>query len=242
MNNKRQTAAIERFGWVTKEEPLSILDDSNLNLNITILESVAPFFGYYADEPRGDKPEYLYWLLDQYYTHEKLSRVFSKMQSMCFPEIDAAQGNISVANEYYHVVRMRNLKKYNQIHKVQDYFEDNGIKLKKSSRKIQNQMGIIYLNKFFHFLPIGDGLYREEENMIRGYFSIPVYVSWEDFKTLTAEVKYDTSLMFFDAARVAFMENGKITELVRVYRENLTDEQLKAIRDRYIKLITDRYK
>jgi len=232
--------AIERFGWVTKEEPLSIVTDPNLDLNITILESTAPFFGYYADQPREDKPEHLYWVLDQYYNHEKLSRVLAHIRSNCYHKLDGATGDISVSNEYFHVVRMHNLKRYSQIHQVQTMFEDQGIKLKKSSRKIQNQMGIININKFLQLSPVQEGIFKEENKPHRAYFAIPNYISWDSFKEVTKEVKFDTSLLFFDAARAAYMERGEIIELVRVYRENLTLDQVVSIRDRYLKVLSGR--
>ncbi|MFW5706437.1 MAG: hypothetical protein ACOC12_00830 [Bacteroidota bacterium] len=232
---------IEKYGWLTKEEPLSTITDDNLDLQINILESNAPFFGYYADQLREDKPEYLYWVLDQYYSQEQIFRVLQTIRASCYTHLDAAPGTIAVGNEHLRVIRMHNLKRYNQIHAVQEMFEQLGIRLKKNGRRIKNQMGIISLNKFFRFVPTDAGLYLEEANLHRAYFTIPTYVTWEDFKAITLEVKYDTNLLFFDAARAAFMENGMINELVRVYRENLTLDQLKAIRDRYNKVMMQRY-
>ncbi len=232
--------AFERFGWVTKEEPLSIVNDPNLDLNIMILESTAPFFGYYADQPREDKPEHLYWVLDQFYNQEQLFRVIKSIKSNCYPNLDATPGNITVAQENYHVIRMHNLKRYNQIHTVQELFEKNNIRLKKINRKIQNQMGMIYLCKFMEIIPLIDGLYKGGENDHRGFFEIHDCLTWQEFRSVTQEVKFDTSLLFFDAARAAFMEKGNIVELVRVFRENLTVDQLKEIRDRYLKVINQR--
>lgn len=237
-NIKNSTQTIERFGWVTKEEPLSCLVDDNLHLNIGILESVAPFFGYYADEPGKEKPDYLYWVLDQWYPLEQITRVLHHIRDHCHAGLDAAPGHIVITDDSFHVVRMRNLKRYNQIHAVQKMFEEKGIKLKKRYDRIQNQMGVIHLNKFFYLKPLEGGLYLEPGSPHRGYFKIPAYINWNDFKALTKEVKYETSLMFFDAARVAIVEDGKITELVRIYRENLNPEKLMAIRDRYLKILS----
>lgn len=241
MENQNHYEPIERFGWITKEEPLSVLTDPNLDLQITILESLAPFYGYYADSPGEDRPEHLYWVLDQFYTHEKITRVMADIKSQCYPKLDAVPGFIMIANEQFHVVRMHNLRRYNQIHAVQEMFEKLDIRLKKSSRKIVNQMGIIHITKYLHLKPVGDGLYLEEERPHRAYFTIPSFLNWDQFKALTLEVKYDSTLMFFDAARASFMERGKFTELVRVYRENLTVEQLRTIRDRYLRVIGMRY-
>ncbi len=228
---------IERFGWLTKEEPLSCLDDENLNLNVCIFESVAPFFGYYADEPNTDKPQYLYWVLDKYYTLEHLTRALHFIRNNFNQNLDAAPGDIQIMNDSYHVIRMINLDKYNHINTIQSLFLQSGIGLKKGIKKIQNQMGIINLNKFFYLHPVNNGLLLERGHPHRGYFTIPRHVNWDDFKTLTQEAKYDTSLIFFDAARASFVDNEKIVDLVRIYRENLSMNKLSAIRDRYLKLL-----
>jgi hypothetical protein len=240
MNANTTAIAIERFGWVTKEEPLSILTDPNLDLNVMIFESAAPFFGYYADEPGEDKPEHLYWVLDQFYTHETLTRALAAIRSQCYPLLDAVPAYISVANEQFHVIRMHNLKRYSQIHAVQGMFEKMDIRLKKITRRIYKQMGVININKFLHLVPAEEGIYLEDDRPHRAYFTLPDYISWDDFKLITREVKIDTSLLFFDAARAAYMEHNKITELVRIYRENLNIEQLKVIRDRYMNVIRRR--
>jgi hypothetical protein len=233
---------IERFGWITKEEPLSTLDDDNLDLHIQIIESIAPFFGYYADQPNNDKPQYLYWVLDKYYTLERLTRVLHFIKNNFNQNLDAAPGDIIISNELIHVVRMLNVDKYNHISAIQNIFEKAGVGLKKNTRKITNQMGIIKLNKFFNLKPLGNGVYLDALHKHRGYFTIPGYVNWDEFKQITLEVKYDTSLIFFDAARASFIENGKIVYLVRIFRENLNNEKLCAIKDRYQKLLTSNYR
>ncbi len=228
---------IERYGWITKEEPLSQVTDKNLDLKISLLESTAPFYGYYEENPIDERPDYLYWILEECYSQERIVRALQTIRAECYPSLDAVPGTITITDDYFHVVRMRNLKRYNQIHPVQEMFEKKGIKLKKMSRKIQNQMGIINLNKFFYLTPIGEGMYLQDGRENLGYFTLPEYIEWNAFKRLTEEVKYDTNLLFFDAGRAAFVEDGNIIELVRIFRENLTHERLAAIRDRYLKLL-----
>ncbi len=237
IKEKTTDLVIERFGWITKEEPLSCITDINLNLNICILEAVSPFFGYYDDQPKTSKPLYLYWFLERHYTFEHLTRTLEYIKQNCYQHIDGAVGQIHIMNESYPVIRMLHLGQYNQITAVQAMFEKMGVNLKKGTRKIYNQMGLIQLNKFLHLKPIEEGIYLDEGTAHRGFFTIPRYVDWEEFKKITTEVKYDTSLIFFDAARAAFMEQGRIIELVRIFRENLTIEKLQAIRERYLKFI-----
>lgn len=233
----RKAHEVEKFGWLTKEEPLASLTADDLDVDFTILESISPFFGYYDDQPKVDKPKYLYFVLDHFYPLEKMTRVLCDLTSFMAHELDVAPGNIFIANEMFYVYRVRNLQHYNQIHQVEDFIEKAGLKLKKGIRRINKQNGIIYLNKFLHLLPVSDGFFMEKENQNRGYFKINRNIDWDEFKYITRQVKFNTSLLFFDAARAAFMEKGKITELVRIYRENLTLQNLHDIREIYQKFI-----
>ncbi|GEM_PF-224151 len=233
------SGSIERFGWITKEEPLSCLAKEHLQIDNCILEAVNPFFGYYGDEPKKEMPKYLYWIIDgrQQYTLEFLTRTLKKLREVFNPQMDAVTGVISVEGSTCPVIRMIDMGPYHEISKVQQWLEEAGVKLKKSSKRTKNKMGLIYLNKFLQLNDIGNDMYLDRENENRGFFKIPGFINWNDFKELTREAKFDTSLIFFDAARAAFMEKGEIVELVRIYRENLTVGKLAAIKERYLKLI-----
>ena len=70
-----------------------------------------------------------------------------------------------------------------------------------------------------------------------GYFIIPRLIEWKSFKELTKTVKYEKNLLFFDAATAYFYEGAKINDMIRIYRENLNIDILRAIRNRYLKLL-----
>jgi len=69
------------------------------------------------------------------------------------------------------------------------------------------------------------------------YFTVNASLAWEQFKKLTEEVKYDVNLLYFDAAQAYFLEDGKTTRLIRIYKEGLTTEKLSEVALRYTKLI-----
>jgi hypothetical protein len=95
---------------------------------------------------------------------------------------------------------------------------------------------MIRLEKFFYLEKTEEDIYIDKMQLHHGYFVIPEAISWKKFVALTNEVRYDTDLIFFDAAQAFIFEQNNIIDLVRIYRENLTLEKLKAIRDRYLKL------
>ncbi|MBK6967299.1 MAG: hypothetical protein IPH20_26255 [Bacteroidales bacterium] len=227
----------EKFGGLLKEEPLSCVDHSILLPNTCVLESVTPFLGYYNEAPGSIKPLYLYLVLEGDCSFEKTMRASHKIKRTFKHPFDAVAGTVSLFGQQNQVIRVRNLDDFSHVGLLQKAFLDEGIVFKKKIRKIDNENALISLTKFFYLEPVGELMYFDKSQPHHGYFIIPRYVSWEDFKDLTKEVKYDTDLLFFDSAKAFFCENHSITEIVRIYRENLTVDKLKAIRDRYLKLM-----
>lgn len=228
---------IERFGGLTKEEPLACIDDNILMPDTCVLESVLPFSGYYCDVLSGQKPRYLYLILEEAHTFETITRATLKVRELFGQPIDVVTGRITLLNQTVQMLRVRNLKQYRDIRVIQQYYRDLGIQFKKKTKKFTDDSGAIQLEKFFYLGPLGDDLFVDQSQPHHGYFLIPRMIEWKAFKELTKTVKYEKNLLFFDAATAYFYEGPKINDMVRVYRENLTIDKLKAIRDRYLKLL-----
>ena len=126
---------------------------------------------------------------------------------------------------------------YHQIADLQKLFQDEGITFRKKSRKIDSMPGFIRLEKFFYFDSYGEQMFIDKQQMHHGYFVIEHALSWENFSELTREVKFDTHLLFFDAALAYYQQDGHITQLVRIYKEQLTKQSLIEIKQGYSKLI-----
>jgi hypothetical protein len=227
----------EKFGGLLKEEPLSCLDDNMLLPNTCVLESVSPFHGYYNEVPGSVKPLYLYLMLEGSFTFEKILRATLNIKRHFKHPFDAVIGFVTLFGQQNQAIRIRDLEEFSHIGLLQKAFIDEGIEFKRKIRKIENEPALINLTKFFYLEPIGELMFFDKSQPHHGYFIIPGHIEWEEFKEMTREVKYDTSLLFFDAATAFFYENKRITEIVRIYRENLTVDKLMAIRERYLKLM-----
>ena len=180
----------------------------------------------------------VYFVLDGYYTLEHLTRATSTIQKKVNFPIDAATGFISILNQTCYVIRFLNLRNYSHIKMIQQYYMDEGLLFKKKKLKLENQMGLIKLRRFFKLKKIGNGLYMDQDQESIGYFVIDRNIEWEQFKQLTQEVKRNTKLLFFDAAQAYIYEERQITDMVRIYRENLTHETLETIKERYLKVMS----
>ena len=225
------------FSELTKEEPLSTLEPDLTASDSCVLESVSPFFGYYHDGPMAQPEPHVYCVLDGYYSVIEVARAANRINGSRNYPFDAAVGNISMGKESCHVMRIKHISHYNEVAGIQYDFMNAGIGFKPRQRKIDSRMTVVRLLKFIYLYPGEDGVFMDAGNPGMGYFILPAYVGWEEFKPLTEEVKNDTSILYFDAARISSYDKGGIQEMVRIYKEHLTPEMLRAIRDRYHKII-----
>jgi hypothetical protein len=120
---------------------------------------------------------------------------------------------------------------------LQKLYSAEGLKFKKKLKSINNEDAIITLHKLFYLGDLGNGMYADRSQPHHGYFIIPKYIDFSELVRLTKKVKYDVSLLFFDASLAWYYQGDGMVNMIRIYRENLTAERLKAIKDKYLSLI-----
>lgn len=228
---------IERFGGLLKKEPFSCVEKDILARDTCVLECVSVFSGYY-DHTFGTPPLYLYLMLDGKPTFMHVARATEQVKEKVNFPFDAVFAEITFSETLSSfAIRIRDLEQYNQISELQRQYEAAGLTLRKKNKQIQQLPGLIRLEKFFYLEPWGEGFYLDRQQLHHGYFTIPHYLKWDQFVSLTKEAKFDTNLLYFDAALACFFENGKPINLIRIYKENLSKNELTAIRDRYMQLM-----
>ncbi len=233
-NQKKQGYYCE----LIKEEPLSTLEPALTDGNTCVLESTSPFFGYYQDAPMGKPDPHIYCVLDREHSFMAVIRATTRINEKRRNPVDVATGRLFLLDRACPVIRIKHMQHFNQVPLVQQALMHEGISFKKRQRTIREQMGVIHLSKMLYLLPVDvDGLYMDADDPTKAYFEMPGCLSWDDFKSLTTQAKYDTSILYYDAAQATIVKEGKIVDLVRVFRERITEEQLKAISDRYYKLL-----
>lgn len=227
---------VERYAELIKEEPLSTLEKEFTISDTCVLESTSPFFGYYHDGPMSEPDPYIYCVLDNHYTMGDIARTTARVNALRNQPLDVAVGTITILNRTNPVIRIKQINHY-RVREIQEVYQAEGVIFKKRQRVIKDQMGVIRLSKFLRLAEVGDGLYLDATDETKGYFELPRYVDWESFKSLTEEAKFETRILYFDAARASVFDSRDIGELVRIYKKHIDAEQLKAIHDRYIQLI-----
>lgn len=230
-------AIIEKFGGLLKEEPLSCVNDESLIPGTCVLEAVDPFMGYYREVSDQVRPTYFYLMLEGHYSIEQINRATLSIHKKFDYSFDATPGYIQIFDQYHRTIRLRDLEQFGHIGLLQKFYREAGMVLHKKVKTFVNQTGKISLSKLFLLEPVGELMFFDASQPHHGYFIIPRQIEWENFLKLTREVQYDAGLMNFDAACAFIYENNGITDMVRIYRENLTIEKLSAIRNRYLQLL-----
>ncbi len=222
---------IETLGLLTKEETLSTVKD-NIVPNTFVLESLKPFPGYHGENlPADIKPEAVYLITSKRLPTEMVYRTSIKIQKfMSFP-FNAIPGDITIYNDKYNCIRIRNLESYEIIQDLQRWFIDEGISFMKM--KNINAPCLINLKKLFTLELITGDIYKDLEDEHMYYLAIPREISWSLFKKITSSVVNNIDNSNFDAARAYIYFEG-ITDFVRIYTMNPTIKRLEDIRDKYI--------
>ncbi len=210
---------IERYGKIIKEENLWSVNDIGVP-NTCILESMDPYFGYYAHVPDESKPKFIYFITKTKYPLEDILRAYQRIR-MTFPDIDIAASQINLNGEKLSGIRIRNLEDYAKVGILQEKFLYEGIKFFTKQRNVENVPSIITTNKFFKLQDYCEkGIFMDMIQTNNGYFVIPVNMDWQNFKKLILYIKNNNADYYFDAAMGFFYDFSVITDIVRIYTKN----------------------
>ncbi|OFX57943.1 MAG: hypothetical protein A2066_08600 [Bacteroidetes bacterium GWB2_41_8] len=228
-----QNKRFEVFGTLTKTETVFTIDQKILPGTL-VFEALKPFPGYYYDTPMGSKPVYLYLALEEQYTLVDILRASQKVQQDFVAPFDAGKGFLHIYDAKYNVLRVRHLRNYDLLEKLQQSFVDNGINFLHKSKKYKDESAKIRIIKFFSLEEIAESIFLDKREKNHAYIEIPRHLKWEEFDTITNKVKHNWVDSKFDAAKAAFYYEGSLHEVVRIYSDKIGVEYLQELRQLYI--------
>lgn len=225
------TAQLETFGSITKKEHL--ISVSGIPINELVLESIEPFPGYYSELPDLNHPRYMYLVLNPSNNPDLILRQIQTVQSNFTDEFDATFGRIKMNRHNCPVIRIKNLNHIEQINDIIDRFKKLGVVFQNKSMKLIDDYGIIELRKFYFLNEFDDEYYIDKEEKNVGYFMFSAISEWIDFEKLTKLVKQNFTEFIFDAAKGTIIRKAKIKDIIRIYSDKITPDNLKKIRNKY---------
>jgi len=228
-----QNKQFEVFGTLTKMETVFTIDQK-IKPGTLVFEALRPFPGYYSDSPMSVKPVYLYLALEEQFTLIDIIRASQKVQLEFNAPFDAGKGFVEVYNEKYNVLRIRHLRDYDLVEKLQQSYTANGIRFLHKTKKLKDERVKIRIIKFFSMEEIAEDIFLDRKEKNHAYIKIPRYLNWNQFEEVTNKVTYNWMESKFDAAKGVFYHDGKLHEVVRIYSNKIGSEYLKELRKLYL--------
>jgi hypothetical protein len=172
--------------------------------------------------------------LQEQYPLEEIIRVSQKVQLEFNAPFDAGKAIMQIYDEKYNVLRIRHLRDYDLLEKLQRSFTANGIHFLQKVKKIKNELVKIRIIKFFLLEEIAENIFLDRREKYHAYIGIPRHLSWKEFDDITNKVKYNWEESKFDAALGSFYYDGELHEEVRIYSDKIGPEYLVALRKLYL--------
>jgi hypothetical protein len=149
---------------------------------------------------------------------------------------DGAPGTIITQQDYYNVIRIRHIKAPN-IPTLLDTIQEHGIEIMKN-KKINRISAILKIRKFFSIQELDEGIYEDMDQKFFTYLTIPRFLSWDDFKSMTLNLKYNIEDNNFDAALGFIYYEGAVIDVIRIYDFRSSLKKLTFIRNKYLEYIS----
>lgn len=227
---------IKSMGLISKEEtiaPMGVLADSKY----LILESAEPFPGYHgANLPEIYNPESYFIVTKLRYNDEKIVRTIMDTQKSFPIHFDGAPGTIIIPHDQYNIIRVWNMK-YVNLPDLLEEFQERGIELMKN-KKQDKVTAMLKIRKFYNIEELAEGIFQDMDQKLFSYLQIPTNPSWETFKNMTLNLKYNIEDKNFDAALGHIYHDGGLMDIVRIYDHHSSLEKLTFIRDKYLEYIS----
>lgn len=228
-----QNKLFEVFGTLTKTEQVFTIEQKIIPGTL-VFEALKPFPDYFYDAPMTAKPMYLYLAFEEQYPLEDILRASQKIQHDFDVTFDAGKGFLEVYTEKYNVLRIRHLKNYDLLEKLQRSFEDKGFKFLRKSKKYKDEPVKIRIIKFFTLEEIAEDIFLDKREENHAYIKIPYHLHWEEFEEMNNKVKNNWFESKYDAAKGAFYYNGALHEVVRIYSDAIGKDYLQELRKLYL--------
>jgi len=231
----KENIIIETIGYISKEEIVASVD-YHIIPNTLVLETCDPFPGYHHLDPKEIIPKSIFLVTKKVHGREEVARVVKKIRKYFKYDLDVASSQLSILNETFPALRVKNLESYELIKLLQECFSNEGFVFAKA--KAINEKAIIKVKKYFLLKEssIDDICYDMQDNNM-AYIKIPFQLSWKLFESITFTVKNNWDSKDFDAAIGILYLKAEVNDVIRVYSSNMEIETLRLIKEKYLKEI-----
>lgn len=224
-------AAIELIGKIILQENIDTVDDNKIPKTF-VINVPDPLKSYYSRFTDINKPTSIIFVSKAPTSFERILRATNAINNKYGINLDGAKCEISINSRKLNGIRVRGINRFTDIAQIQKYYADAGFEFAKSEKFKQTE-ALIRINKFFNLIELEPGIYESENEDNVFYITVPRYMDWNEFKTITYEIKNNISDRSYDIAKGIFYINDGITEMLRIVKPKATTEFIKLIQHKY---------
>ncbi len=222
----------ELIGKIIIQENIDTVDENKMPKTF-VINVPDPYKNYYGRFSDIEKPNSIIFITKTPNSFEKILRVTCNINKKYNLQLHGAKCEITLNGRKLNGVRVKGLNNYSEIAQIQQYYFEEGYDFAKSE-KFHNVDALIRINRFFNIEELEKGIYHSKDEDNTYYVGIPKYMTWENFRKITFEVKNNVEDRNYDIAKGILYENDGITEILRIVKPKATVELLKTIQQKYI--------
>ena len=225
-------ATKELIGKIIIQENIDTVNENKLP-GTFVINVPDPYKNYYGRFTEIVKPTSIVFVTKTPNSFEKILRITKKINEKYNLCLDGAKCEVTVKDRKLNGIRVKGLNRFHEIGQIQQYYKDEGYDFAKSEKFAATE-ALIRINRFITIEELEKGIYHSKDEDNTYYIEMPRYMSWEEFKKLTYDVKHNISEHNYDIAKGIFYVNHGIVEILRIVRPKATLELLKTIQNKYI--------
>ncbi len=233
------TKSREVIGNIIKEEQISLINHHKI-IDTLVINVDHPFPGLHGiDFDLSSKPRSIIIATKDLYSFAKILRQTNKINASTDFDINSSFAKVKIGNQIIYGIRVKGLKSYDQIPELQKLYQHYGFQLLKKKKIKTDKPVSIKISKFFHLDKIEDGIYKDTCIKSMYFIEIPKYLPWEEFRKITMNIKNNISNNNFDVVKGLFYKDDNVSDMIRIYKPNISMDLLGEIKTRYYKYMNN---
>lgn len=227
----------EILGKLTKQEKVDPIIKNKIP-NTFVISIPSPLSSYFSRFTQVNRPNTILLIIKGDISFERILRATKKINTANEFNIEGVKSEITIGKKKYSGIRLKGVKDYTDIPKIQKLYRNEGFELAKNVRIKQETDSMIRVNKFFNLKKISDDIYQSVTDKDRYYFVIPKDLNWDQFRDVTFDIKNNIDISGYDVAKGIFYNNNGITEMVRIVKPNITLDMVNEVKGKYLDRLT----
>lgn len=225
-------ASLEYIGKIIKQENIDTVDENKIPKTFVINVPNA-YDSYYSRFTDINKPDSIIFVTKTPNSFEKILRVTASINKKYGLNLDGAKCEVNIGSRKLNGIRIKGINRYPEIVTIQEYYAAEGYEFAKSE-KFKDVDSLIRINRFFNIEKLAEGIFKSNTEDDVYYVTVPRYMTWEEFRKITFEIKNNIADKNYDIAKGIVYIDGGIKEFLRIVKPKYTLESIQLIRDKYI--------